>query len=218
MLIIFIPWKSDKPEKLDELLNKYNDATYIVDRKIKVKLKEIIACCEECSLEERDFSYEIINKFCELMSLMEERNEDERQSLICKYEGIETDPECKLNNFVAYQFNQGVRKEGASAYRDSESLLIDFYDSFIEKKSAATMKDYVARVKTFAYSEQYLNAMLHSGELGVKEIDMDPILFTYENIEMILAKFNTKDETGVAIKQRNNIRSALRMLNEFKQK
>ena len=46
---------------------------------------------------------------------------------------------------------------------------------------------------------------------------MNPVLFTYENLELILATFPTRDENGQIVKQRVNIRSALRKLNEFKQ-
>ena len=78
------------------------------------------------------------------------------------------------------------------------------------------MKDYAARIKTFAYSEQYLQSMIETGELGDLCVTADPVLFTYDNIELILARFNTKDDAGQSVKQRLNIRSALRMLNEFK--
>lgn len=212
MLIIFIT------EKFDELFNKYSDASYIADRKIKVKLKEIIACQEECDSYEHQFTYEIIDKFCELISLIEDRNEDEKQILLLKYEGNESVQKQNLSSFVAYESNEEFNEEDSFTYRKAATLLDDFYNSFIEKKSASTMKDYVARIKTFACSNQYLNKMIRSGELGTKKLDIDPILFTYKNIEIILAKFDTKDENGVVIKQRNNIRSALRLLNEFKQK
>jgi hypothetical protein len=47
--------------------------------------------------------------------------------------------------------------------------------------------------------------------------DIDPVVFTYENIERILATFKTRDDQGNIIKQNVNLRSALRKLNEFKQ-
>ena len=95
-------------------------------------------------------------------------------------------------------------------------MLDDFYDYFIKTKTESTMKDYVARIKTFAYSGRYLDELLESGAIGFSTINDDPVLFTYKNIEIILARFNTKNTNGTSIKQRLNIRSALRMLNEFK--
>lgn len=198
--------------KFDELFDKYRNATCIEDRRIKVKLKEIIACFDECDPAEQEFTSDIIDKFCEMIKLIEERNEDERQAIIFKYDAPCNTSGGRYESFVPCYNNREQQK----AYRTADELLTVFYNSFIEKKSASTMKDYVARVRTFAYSERYLGKMLQSGELGISEIYTDPVLFTYENIEIILARFNTKDENGVSIKQKNNIRSALRMLNEFK--
>ncbi len=196
-------------KKFDELFDKYKNSNYISERRIKLKLKEITACHEECTLEEQEFTNEIIDKFCELIALLEERNEEERQALIFKYDALGTLSSGNVENFVASP-NEHLR------YSTGEELLTDFYNYFIKVKTESTMKDYVARVNTFAYSGKYLYEMLESGTLGVKTFDCDPILFTYQNIELIIAKFNTKDENGNSIKQRLNIRSALRMLNEFK--
>ena len=74
------------------------------------------------------------------------------------------------------------------------------------------MKDYAARINTFS-GPRYLGEMFTPQQMG----GMDPVLFTYENIELILAIFKTRDENGEIVKQRVNIRSALRRLNEFKQ-
>lgn len=203
-------------KKFDELFNKYRNATCIEDRRIKVKLKEIIACYDECAPAEQEFTSEIVDKFCEMIELIEERNEDERQALIFKYDISYNTSGGSSESFVPCNNRRELHKEKQSPYRTADELLTAFYNSFIEKKSVSTMKDYVARVRTFAYSERYLGKMLRSGELGISEIHTDPVLFTYSNIELILARFNTKDENGVSIKQKNNIRSALRMLNEFK--
>lgn len=81
------------------------------------------------------------------------------------------------------------------------------------KKVNLTMKDYAARVKTFA--KRYLDAMLADGVLGCTELTEDRVLFTYRNIELILARFDTKED-GQINKQKSNICSALRKLNQFK--
>lgn len=195
-------------KNFDELYGKYKDATYVGDRRIRVKLKEILACYDECLPDEQEFTNEIIDKFCELIDLIEARNEEERQALIFKYDN------CQSSSVSAFQISSQI--EGESTYQIADELLVDFYNSFINSKTESTMKDYVARIKTFAYSGRYLGEMLDAGVLGVRTIDIDPLLFTYENIEMILARFNTKDENGESVKQRLNLRSALRMLNEFK--
>lgn len=75
-----------------------------------------------------------------------------------------------------------------------------------------TMKDYVARIYTFS-GPKYLAKMFDPQVLD----GIDPVLFTYENIELILAAFKTRDDRGEIIKQNVNLRSALRKLNEFKQ-
>ncbi len=199
------------PKELDDLLKDYNDVASREDRRIKLKLNEIVACYDECTVEEREFADEIVRKFCDLFELLKNQNNDCRQVADSGYEKLCGITEGNSERFISYQ-----NKEDYVSFDDPEELLVEFYNHFIKKKSASTMKDYVARIRTFAYSERYLDKMLRSGELGISEIYIDPVLFTYENIEIILARFNTKDENGVSIKQKNNIRSALRMLNEFK--
>ena len=75
-----------------------------------------------------------------------------------------------------------------------------------------TMKDYVARIYTFT-TPKYLGKLFPAETLEGKDL----VLFTYENLEWILAAFKTRDPQGEIIKQNVNIRSALRKLNEFKQ-
>lgn len=195
-------------KKFDSLFDEFKNPNTVIDRKIKVKLKEIIACHEECTLEEKEFTNVIIDKFCELTELIEERNEDDIKNLVFEYSTFSS-KSTTSENFVAIP-------DEKMKYSSPEKLLDDFYDYFIETKTESTMKDYVARIRTFAYSGRYLAELLDSGVIGFKTVDIDPVLFTYKNIEIILARFNTKDSNGSSIKQRLNIRSALRMLNEFK--
>ena len=82
----------------------------------------------------------------------------------------------------------------------------------------STIKDYAARIKTFATArpeKQYLAYMDLNGLLGDLRVEGDPILFTFEHIELILARFDTKAD-GQINKQKSNISSALRKLNQFK--
>ena len=82
------------------------------------------------------------------------------------------------------------------------------------------MIDYCNLIKTFA--KRYLHEIvpideipliIHEDETETRE----PIVFVYNHLEYILAKMKTTDENGKTVKQRLNIRSALRKLNEFKQ-
>ncbi len=193
-------------KKFDALFDEFKKPDSAIDRKIKVKLKEIIAYHEECTLEEKEFTNEIIDKFCELIELIGERHEDDVKALLFEYN---YKPNSTSENFLTIS-DEKIK------YSSPEKLLDDFYDYFIETKTESTMKDYVARIRTFAYSGRYLSELLDSGAIGYRTVDIDPVLFTYKNIEIILARFNTKDSDGNSIKQRLNIRSALRMLNEFK--
>jgi hypothetical protein len=86
-----------------------------------------------------------------------------------------------------------------------------------------TMIDYCNRIKTFAkkylheiYPEDSIPRIIH-GESADDYETYEPIVFTYNNLELILAKMKTTNENGETVKQRLNIRSALRKLNEFKQ-
>ncbi len=196
-------------KKFDDFFNEFQNSSSTIDRKIKVKLKEIIACHEECTLEEKEFTNEIIDKFCELIDLIEERNNDVHNDLAFEYSTFNGKPVGASENFLTV-LDEKIK------YTSPENLLDDFYDYFIKTKTESTMKDYVARIKTFAYSGRYLDELLESGAIGFNTINDDPVLFTYKNIEIILARFNTKNTNGTSIKQRLNIRSALRMLNEFK--
>jgi len=115
-------------------------------------------------------------------------------------------------------------------YQSAPDLMRDFYNYYKKQEQAdyqeignaleqgrkdlvnPTMKDYVARIYTFS-GPKYLCKLFDPQVLD----GVDPVLFTYENIELILATFKTRDDRGEIIKQNVNIRSALRKLNEFKQ-
>ena len=210
-------------QEFGDILNKYKDATSRSERRIKLKLSEIDTCYRECGVEEREFADDIIKKFCELIKLLDEENEEDRQALIYKFEGMQgqdrwiSSPKLTL------------------PYETAEALLGAFYDRFKgteelpyaqiskmsvkERKGCAnsTLNDYVARIGTFVNS--YLWDMPRVAEIWSQEsvnAHIDPVLFTYTYLELILASFDTKNEDGTPNKQKVNIRSALRKLNEFK--
>lgn len=196
-------------EELDNLVSEYKNATTRADRLIKRRLDAIVNCYDECSLEEREFADEITVEFCRLISLLKEQHQKELEEAAS---GSFTVPESARNNYVSFSHTDNAR----IPYTCGEELLDTFYEHFKDKMVEVTLRDYIARINTFAYSEKYLGEMLSKGELGPQEISVDPVLFTYTNIELIIAKFNTKDENGNSVKQKLNIRSALRKLNEFK--
>ena len=99
-------------------------------------------------------------------------------------------------------------------FSDPLQLLNSFYKYLLIKYKKSTAKDYTARVKTFA--DKYLQTIPRMWE-SYRNHGGDTILFTYKYLELIIASFETKNEAGETNKQRNNIRSALRKLNEFKQ-
>ncbi len=105
-------------------------------------------------------------------------------------------------------FYNHYRKHGQVDYREIGNALAQGRKDLVN----LTMKDYVARIYTFA-GPKYLEKMYDAQTLG----DIDPVLFTYENIELILATFETRNAQGEIIRQNVNLRSALRKLNEFKQ-
>ena len=196
-------------EELDNLVSEYKNATTRADRLIKRRLDAIVNCYDECSLEEREFAYEITVEFCRLISLLKEQHQKELEETTS---GSFTVPESTRSNYVSFSHTDNAH----APYTCGEELLDAFYEHFKDKMVEVTLRDYIARINTFAYSGKYLGEMISKGELGTKEISIDPVLFTYTNIELIIAKFNTKDENGNSVKQKLNIRSALRKLNEFK--
>ena len=87
-------------KKFDDFFNEFQNSSSTIDRKIKVKLKEIIACHEECTLEEKEFTNEIIDKFCELIDLIEERNNDVHNDLAFEYSTFNGKPVGASENFL----------------------------------------------------------------------------------------------------------------------
>ncbi len=192
--------------ELENLINEYKNAQSREDRLIKRRVDAIAACYAECNLDEREFADEIIVEFCRLISLLKEQHAKEKENIIAEYEEIYSIPEPASSNYIAF-------REEPSHYQKSSDLLDDFYNHFREEKTESTLKDYVARIYTFA--NRYLHELFSSEEIANSN-SPDDIIFIYNNLEIIIARFNTKDENGKPAKQRVNIRSALRKLNDFK--
>lgn len=177
---------------LTELIRKYSNSIVSQDVLIAQKLKGISELASKCKGDEYVFANEIIAEFCRVINFIEKQNENTENSLE------------SINNqrmFVA-------REKEQSPYHNGTQLLNEFEHFFSQTNEYSTVLDYRARINTFA--NRYLWELYPDG------VNYDPILFVYENIEFILAKFKTKDQEGKTVKQRLNIRSALRKLNEFK--
>lgn len=187
---------------LEMLMREYALGASKEDDVIRMELKDIATLCAKCK-DDEVYSEAIVRKFCHLIRIL---NRQHKRG---------SDRSCM------------PRQTGTPRYHQASDLLRAFYNHFKKpaevdyweidrvdagekrEKVNATMKDYVARIQTFA--NKYLEEVFSADEVG----DTDPVLFVYENLEMILARFDTKDG-GEPNKQKVNIRSALRKLNEFK--
>ena len=193
---------------LANLIRQYEAASTQEDLFIKKMLTDVAALTELCGKQEFYYADMITRNFCRAFQTLKEQRSAESQS---------------------------YRQQ--PAFRSSQQLLVAFYNYFrneqkVNRKTKQhivqypaierlemlksgqmpinpTMKDYVARINTFA-GKRYLADTCPAG--------CDPVLYTYENIETVLATFKTRDDRGQILKQRVNILSALRKLNQFKQK
>lgn len=218
-------------KELEDLIDKYQSAMCNKqDVLFVMELRSIAGILERCGKDEL-YSQEITRRFCRLVDDLKFRADIPWDPEEPPERAAFTRPGNNLNYFVARQQEQHT-------YRNGEELLCAFYNYFRNEPKKRqgdnstpvkypsiesldeladpivniTMKDYVARIRTFC-QPKYL------GELcDLRQMDMDPVLFTYENLENILATFKTRDDNGEIIKQRVNIRSVLRKLNDFKQK
>ena len=210
-------------KELECLINEYKNASSKEDVFVKLKLESIASYYSKCDRHESIFANEIVAEFCRLIHVLKEQNRQKAQLV----EREDTDS-ILSDGFVP------CHKERVGRYECAYYLLEAFYNYFKKedeldyakiatypfesnderkKKVNSTLQDYVARIYTFA--NKYLSELYSREEIWSTGCQ-DDILFIYNNIEYILAKFNTKDENGETIKQRLNIRSALRKLNEFK--
>lgn len=219
------------------LLREYAEPVTREDKLIKHKLDSIVALYDSCSVEERKFADEITFEFSRIIALLKNQHRQELMELSEKHQ--------ELGN-IQKNTPTLHRQAQNDSYEYDYQVLADFYDYFKrhgddqlsywqidgyefeseEHRRALvnlTMIDYCNRIKTFAkkylheiYPEEIIPHILHGEDADDYET-YEPIVFTYNNLELILAKMKTTNEKGETVKQRLNIRSALRKLNEFKQ-
>lgn len=228
-------------EDFSILLSEYRDPNTREEKLIKHKLDSIVALYDSCSVEEREFADEITLEFSRIITILKNHHRQELMEMTQKCQELESRKENSPTAFISLHHQDQVH-----TYEYDRDVLSDFYDHYkragddqlyywqiegYEFESEAerrakvnlTMWDYCNRIKTFAkkylyeiYPEDSIPCVIH-GEDAEDYETFEPIVFVYNNLELILAKMKTTNENGETIKQRLNIRSALRKLNEFKQ-
>lgn len=209
------------PAELERLIQEYQLAATGEDTLILRKLEAIRALCGDCQGEEMIFAGEITGEFCRVIRLLQAKQE----------KAADVPAVAPPTHTIGWMAGPVERP---MPYRHGQELLAAFYDYFKaehqipyaeirdypfqdedEKKQKvnSTMLDYVARINTFA--NKYLCELFTREEIYAADT-FDDILFTYQHLELIIARFNTKNDAGDTVKKRLNIRSALRKLNEFK--
>ena len=225
----------------DNLLNEYRDPSTREDKLIKHKLDSIVALYDSCGVEEREFADEITLEFSRIIAILKNQHRRELMEITQKCQELEKRQENLPSTYIPLH-----RQDQGDTYEYDYEVLADFYDHFRRpeddqlsywqidgyqfeneehRKSLVnlTMWDYCNRIKTFAkkylyeiYPEEAIPRVIHGEDADDYET-YEPIVFVYNNLELILAKMKTTNENGETVKQRLNIRSALRKLNEFKQ-
>ena len=193
-------------DEFENLRRRYANPTTPEDKVVKMKLDEISKYYTECSPEESVFADEIIRAFCGIIDRLNMAHMLECHTLNQVIENIQADT-------VSYI---GISND--IPYQSGEALIADFKEYFKNTShTESTINDYLARIKTF--TNRYLNTIprvweMYRREAGERKVD--DVLFTYRNLELIIASFDTKNDAGETDKQKNNIRSALKKLNQFK--
>ena len=188
----------------NNLQQKYANAKSPEDLDIKRSLDVIAKLFQMCDESENYYAEVITRHFCRIIRTIEKQKPVPQAAptpaaVPSRYQ---SDRELMRSFYNHYKKPEQVDyTEIAAALKQGRKDLVN-----------PTIKDYVARIYTFT-TPKYLGKMFPSQALE----GIDPVLFTYENIERILATFKTRDSAGEIIKQNVNIRSALRKLNEFKQ-
>jgi hypothetical protein len=225
----------------DNLLNEYRDPSTREDKLIKHKLDSIVALYDSCGVEEREFADEITLEFSRIIAILKNQHRQELMEITQKCQELENRQENLPSIYIPLH-----RQDQTNTFEYDRDVLSAFYDYYKRpgddqlyywqideykfeseaerrEKVNLTMWDYCNRIKTFAkkylyeiYPEESIPRVIHGEDADDYET-YEPIVFVYNNLELILAKMKTTNENGETVKQRLNIRSALRKLNEFKQ-
>ena len=216
-------------EDFDNLLSEYKNATSREDKLIKHKLDSIVALYDTCDLKEREFADEITLEFSRIIPLLKNQH---RKQIIELTEKLDNQymPTSHLKDDSCYEYDYEVLGAFYDYFKGDYPLCYwqiseyEFKDNEERKQLVnLTIWDYVNRIRTFAnkylqeiYPDDVIPRVIND-EPGEPYESYQPIVFIYNNLELIIAKMKMTDENGEVVKQRLNIRSALRKLNEFKQ-
>ena len=227
---------ANKNPELEALLSEYqNTASSKEEQIVMRKLQLIKAHLIDCDEREFAFTDEIVSELCRIIYNMKKQSENAAVEAEKKLEALSE--RTTLTGFIGMTQSSGDRPR----FETAEELLVAFYNAYrneqkrksdaektdypsierlsdlTEVKANYTIKDYVARINTFA--RRYMGELPRTMELWLAQPrKIDPAVFTFYNIELVLAEFDTKNEDGSINKQKSNIQSALRKLNEFKKR
>ena len=186
------------------LQQKYASAKTPEDLDIKRSLDVIAKLFQMCDESENYYAEVITRHFCRIVHIIEKRKTAQQ-----------TAPSPAVPPSL-YQSDRDLMRAFYNHYKTPEQVDYNDIGTALEQGRKdlinPTIRDYVSRIYTFS-GPKYLGKMFDAQALS----NIDPVLFTYENIELILATFKTRDDRGNIIKQNVNLRSALRKLNQFKQ-
>lgn len=213
------------------LLNEYRNAATREEQLIKHKLDSIVALYDGCGVEERQFADEIMLEFSRIIALL--KNQHQKELLELTKKGLDGATDRYLSDDAGekspFEYDREILEAFYNYFKGDYPLLYHEiaeygFESNEDRKGKVnlTIWDYCNRIKTFSYKylyeifpEEAVPSVIH-GEYADDYETYENVVFTYENLEMIIAKIRTTDENGEPVKQRLNIRSALRKLNEFK--
>lgn len=211
-------------EDFYNLLSDYRNPVTREDKLIKHKLDSIVALYDNCTVEEREFADEITLEFSRIIALLKKQHKQEIFDLTQKETPVDNTQESpfEYDREVLEAFYDYFKGNYELSYWEIENRRFESNEERREKVNL-TMWDYCNRIKTFSnkylfeiYPAESIPPVIHSDNADDFQT-FEPIVFVYNNLELIIAKMKTTDENGKVVKQRLNIRSALRKLNEFKQ-
>lgn len=206
------------PADLNLLLQKYEDVSSKEDLYIKKMLEDTVELFQLCDRNEYYYADMITRNLCRVIGVMEKQHNKDKHlpEDHCKQSTVAAQFVANADRAMRFTCDQELARAFYNHFKTPEQVdyekIADALESGRRDLVNPTMKDYVARIYTFS-GPKYLGEMFSREALG----QIHPVLFTYQNIEYILATFQTRDSDGQIVKQRVNIRSALRKLNEFKQ-
>jgi hypothetical protein len=190
------------------LLCDYNEPKTNEEKLIKNKLNAIVDIIENCAEGEALFADEITLQFSHIISLIKNQHQKELLELTQKLDILQKQGGNAQSSYIPY-----INNSVSSQYQYDEEILEAFYNHFVKdgqlsyheidtinyeseeqrkKLVNLTMLDYCNRLKTFVnkylceiYPLDSIPKIIH-GEEAEEYETFEPIVFTFNNLEMIL--------------------------------